>query len=68
MVREDEIRLIAHNLWEEDCPNGRDCEHWYRAELIWGEKRKPKVITSSSKTEPKKVTKPTTKVMAAKKS
>ena len=35
-AKEDEIRLIAYSLWEEEnCPDGRDCEHWFRAEAIW---------------------------------
>jgi hypothetical protein len=37
MGREDEIRLIAYRIWEEGCPNGRDCEHWYKAEVIWNQ-------------------------------
>jgi hypothetical protein len=42
MVKEDEIRLIAYNIWEqESCPNGKDCEHWFRAEAIWEEQQKP---------------------------
>ena len=36
MAREDEIKLIAYRIWEEEgCPHGRDCEHWYRAEIVW---------------------------------
>ncbi|HXY74024.1 MAG TPA: DUF2934 domain-containing protein [Dehalococcoidales bacterium] len=36
MGREDEIRLIAYKIWEDEgCQNGRDCEHWLRAETIW---------------------------------
>jgi hypothetical protein len=38
MDREDEIKLIAYRLWEEEgCPDGRDCEHWIEAETIWQE-------------------------------
>ena len=38
MGREDEIRLIAYRIWEEDgCCDGRDLEHWFRAEVIWEE-------------------------------
>lgn len=38
MGREDEIRLIAHSIWEEEGrPDGRDYEHWRRAEAIWEE-------------------------------
>jgi hypothetical protein len=36
MGREDEIRLIAYKIWEDEgCQIGRDCEHWLRAESIW---------------------------------
>ena len=36
MAKEDEIRVIAYNIWEQEgCPNGKDCEQWYRAEAIW---------------------------------
>ncbi len=36
MGKEDEIRLIAYGLWEEEgCPHGLDHEHWIRAEAIW---------------------------------
>ena len=36
MSKEDEIRLIAYNIWEQEgCINGKDCEHWFRAEAIW---------------------------------
>jgi hypothetical protein len=36
IVREEEIRLIAYNMWEEEnCPKGKDCEHWLMAEAIW---------------------------------
>ena len=41
MPREDEIRLIAYNIWqEESCVHGKDCEHWLRAEVIWEEQQK----------------------------
>jgi len=42
--------LIAYRIWEEEgCPNGRDCEHWYRAELIWNQQQN----TCSKKEESK---------------
>ena len=41
MEREDEIKLIAYNIWEEEgCSDGHDCEHWLRAEAIWELKQK----------------------------
>jgi hypothetical protein len=65
MVREDEIRLIAYQIWEEEsCPDGKDCEHWIKAETIWEEqKKKPikndKIVSEqpkkqSAKTQPEK--------------
>lgn len=38
MGREDEIRLMAYSIWlQEGCPDGKDCEHWLRAEAAWQE-------------------------------
>ena len=43
MAREDEIKIIAFNIWQEEgCLEGRDCEHWFRAEIIWEQKQKEK--------------------------
>jgi hypothetical protein len=48
MGREDEIRLIAHSIWEDEgCPDGRDREHWLRAETIW-EEQAPKAAAKSA--------------------
>ena len=64
MVKEDEIRLIAYTIWEqENCPNGKDCEHWFRAEAIWEEKQKPKSAATATKTQPKRVTPKTNQFM-----
>ena len=51
MGREEEIRIIAYRIWEEDgyC-HGRDIEHWLRAEVIWEEKNKPQKATTEIKT------------------
>jgi translation elongation factor EF-Tu-like GTPase len=39
MGKEDEIRLIAYHIWEEEgCQDGYDCEHWFRAEALWEKK------------------------------
>lgn len=52
MAREDEIRLIAYDIWEEEgCPDGRDCDHWYRAVAVWEQQQRPKVEAKSVKTE-----------------
>jgi hypothetical protein len=41
MAKENGIRLIAYNIWEQaGCINGKDCEHWFRAEAIWEEQEK----------------------------
>ena len=38
MNHEDEIRLIAYQIWEDEgCPDGVHVEHWIRAESIWRE-------------------------------
>ena len=42
MAREDEIRVIAYGIWQEEgCCDGRDVDHWLRAEVIW-EQQAPK--------------------------
>ncbi len=47
MGREDKIRLIAYSIWEqESCCDGRDVEHWLRAEAIWEEKQKQEELLS----------------------
>lgn len=40
MGREDEIRVLAYEIWQQEgCCNGNDVEHWLRAEVIWEEKQ-----------------------------
>jgi len=52
MAREDEVKLIAYNMWEQEgCPNGRDCEHWFMAEAIWEEQQAK--AAKSKRTTPK---------------
>jgi len=66
MGREDEIKLIAYNIWEEEgCLDGSDCEHWFRAEAIWEQQQK--AVVKSTKIESQQTTKPRAKVMATKK-
>jgi hypothetical protein len=49
MGKEDEIRLIAYNIWEnENCQDGHDCEHWIRAEAIWVGKQKQGTVSKKS--------------------
>ena len=39
--REEEIRLIAYRIWEEEGrPHGRDLEYWQKAEEIWEEQHR----------------------------
>ena len=67
MAKEDEIRLIAYSLWEQEgCIDGKDCEHWYQAELIWQETQNPRV-TTAKKDEIKQGLEGKTKTMAARK-
>lgn len=66
MGREDEIRLIAYAIWEEEsCPDGRDCEHWLTAETLW-EKRENarKADGGSADSAPKRAARRTAKSTA----
>ncbi len=48
MAREDEIRLIAYNIWQEEgCVHGPDCEQWLRAEIIWSGRENEKALAKS---------------------
>ena len=48
MAREDEIRVIAYTIWEQEgCRDGYDCDHWLKAEVIWEEKEKDKAASSN---------------------
>jgi hypothetical protein len=68
MGREHEIRFIAYSLWEEeDCPEGKDCEHWFRAEAIWEQQQKQKTVSKSTGTDSKQTGKQNIKTLAAKK-
>jgi hypothetical protein len=52
MGREDEVRLIAYNIWEEEnCPDGRDCEHWFKAEVVWEEQKKRAATSAKAKSK-----------------
>lgn len=42
MQRENEVKQIAYHIWEEQGhPDGRDLEHWLKAEVVWQEKQRP---------------------------
>jgi hypothetical protein len=35
MEREEQVRRLAYIIWEEEgCPDGRNVEHWLKAEAI----------------------------------
>jgi hypothetical protein len=58
MGREEEIRIIAYRIWEEEsCCHGRDVEHWLKAEAIWEEKQKKESVSTDIKAASKHVTK-----------
>ncbi len=41
MEREQEIRIIAYRIWEEEgYGEGNHLEHWLRAEIIWEDLQK----------------------------
>jgi hypothetical protein len=51
MEREDEIRIIAYQIWEEeDCCHGKHVEHWLKAETIWQERNK--AVRTMPETQP----------------
>jgi hypothetical protein len=66
MEREDEIKLIAYNIWEEEgCLDGHHYEHWSRAEAIWEQARKDALKSTQKKaTQP---VKQNTRIMQPKK-
>lgn len=50
MEREEEIKMIAYSIWEEEgYSHGSDVEHWLRAEIIWTEKRGDKAAPKQAK-------------------
>ena len=65
MAKEDEIRLIAYNIWEqESCPSGKSCEHWFRAEAIWRQQQKDSTVAINTKTRTKEIGPKTKKTLA----
>jgi hypothetical protein len=55
MNHEDEIRLIAHQIWvEEGYPDGCHLEHWVRAESIFIERQGQVPSSASSKPKARK--------------
>jgi hypothetical protein len=67
MGKEDEIRLIAFRIWQEEgCINGCNCEHWFKAEAIWEQQKKPAIDSQNTGAESKQGIRKNTKVKAAK--
>ncbi len=68
MAQEDEIRLIAYKIWEEEgCVNGNDCEHWFRAEIIWKQRQNTSGKKEKTKAVSKQPDRPLGKAKASKK-
>jgi hypothetical protein len=52
MSKDNEIRAIAYRIWEEEGrPEGREIEHWRRAEAIWQE-QSAQSATEAEATDP----------------
>jgi len=55
MNHEEEIRLIAYQIWEDDgCQEGLHLEHWVRAETIWREQYSQAAASASSRLKSRK--------------
>ena len=40
MHHDEEVRLIAYRIWEEEGrPDGRALDHWLKAEILWDERQ-----------------------------
>jgi len=66
MGKEDEIQLIAYTIWEtEGCLDGHDCEHWFRAEILWEQQHNPGITAESNKTVSKPAVKQQAKIVPA---
>lgn len=56
MAREDEIKVIAYSIWEQEgCCDGHDIEHWLKAGVIWEEQQKPKTVLDNIQSHSKPV-------------
>jgi hypothetical protein len=64
MHHEDEVRLIAYQIWEEQsCPEGRELEHWFKAEAVWQERQGQ--IQHTAKHQPSRTDLPAPRVTGA---
>jgi len=67
MGREDEIRLIAYTIWEQEGRHDRsDLEYWFRAESMWEDQNR-KITTKSIPIVSKQADKQNLKLNAKKK-
>ena len=58
--RDEEIRQLAYRLWQEEgCPEGREVEHWLRAQMIWEEINRPQSKPKQSRAPKGRKTKQT---------
>ena len=49
MEKQDEIKAIAYQMWEEEgCPYGKDLEHYYRAETMYQQQQSQPGETADS--------------------
>lgn len=56
MGREEEIRLIAYQIWEEELrPQGRELDHWLKAEAIWRERHDDEFSGVPSESPPQRL-------------
>jgi hypothetical protein len=68
MKKDDEIRLIAYSIWEQEgCLDGRDCAHWFRAEAIWEQRQKPTAKVKTQDIGARQYANPITKTKTTKK-
>jgi hypothetical protein len=68
MGREDEIRVIAYEIWEEEgCVDGHDCEHWLKAEVVWEQNRKKDAASDTAPRREERSAKTKKKIVATRK-
>jgi len=50
MGKEDEIRVIAYTIWQQEgCCDGHDVEQWLRAEAVWQQRQLPVSVAAGAK-------------------
>lgn len=48
--RDDEIRQLAYQIWQEEgCPDGREVQHWLKAQVLWEDTNRPQSKRKQSK-------------------